>query len=359
MAHIPERARTAKTGSNVKAHDRMVAADNRIRERRGKALRRLRRQMARERKAFLTKRVRAAIDTIAAASRSGFNRAFIAARGDAAAIARARRTVRVAADKVLAKAIPGLTAFRKAQLANARVYEQLLVEQRVAAFDDRVHVDFDLVASDHLDDQAFTAPYPLFDVTAHPVGGVILQEGTFADPRIGVVLNQMRVDDDVHSSTFGFDIEPSVSSSAAVGIPYTVPRSGRITCSAVIQNIYNYVTFSLTDNFGVSDGQLNFHIRLFIRIVRGDQVIAFDRLIFENGLVALGGTDLHAVSFDDIDMSAPYTLSATTDEVFNAGETVQLLVGSRFEVDMDLNDMRARLNGTIGWQVKTIYARTS
>jgi len=71
----------------------------------------------------------------------------------------------------------------------------------------------------------------------------------------------------------------SLSSSTAIGVDYTVPQSGRLLCSAVVQNIYNYVTFSLSDNWGFSDGEIRFRILLFIRIIRGSQVIAFDRLI--------------------------------------------------------------------------------
>jgi hypothetical protein len=63
------------------------------------------------------------------------------------------------------------------------------------------------------------------------------------------------------------------------------------------------------------------------------------------------------VSFDDIDMSAPYTITATTSATFTAGETVQVLVGAGFEFGADLNDMQARVNGTIGWQVQKIAVR--
>jgi hypothetical protein len=53
---------------------------------------------------------------------------------------------------------------------------------------------------------------------------------------------------------------------------------------------------------------------------------------------------------DDIEMSTPYELSAKTAETFAPGECVQLLIGSRFEISIQLNDMQARVNGTIGWQ---------
>jgi hypothetical protein len=52
-------------------------------------------------------------------------------------------------------------------------------------------------------------------------------------------------------------------------------------------------------------------------------VIAFDRLIFENGLIALDGANLHGESFDDIEMSTPYELSMKTVETFAAGECVR------------------------------------
>jgi hypothetical protein len=35
-----------------------------------------------------------------------------------------------------------------------------------------------------------------------------------------------------------------------------------------------------------------------------------------------------------------------------------LLIGSRFDISGQLNDMQARVDGTIGWPVNSISART-
>ncbi len=360
MAQPPEKSRTAKVGSNVKAHKALVAYDARANDKRIKPLVQLLKKAGRERKAFLTKDVVRVVNDVAQSSRDAFNLALLKAKGDGPAVVRARRKARTANDKGLGQRIPGFTAFQAAQSVNAAQYQKLLAKQRAAAFDTHVNLGLGAVASDHLDDQVFSAPYPLFDVDTPGVGGLFLADRTFSDPRLGIVLNQLRFHDDEHSSIFGdFHVFIGATSSAAVGVNYTVPRSGRITCSAVVQNIYNYVTFSLTDNFGFSDGDLTFRILLFMRIIRGGQVIAFNRLIFENGLIAHSGTDLHGVSFDDIDMSTPYTFSAKTEETFAPGETVQLLVGSQLQISDHLNDMEARLDGMLGWQVKSIFARTS
>src|SRR6185503_11635762 len=152
---------------------------------------------------------------------------------------------------------------------SANKYRELLGQQRVSAIDSHVSLHVGGVSTQHLDQEIFNAPYPLFDVKTPGVGGVILADGTFADPRLGIVLNQLRFDDDEHSSIFGFSNFLGVSSSTAVGVNYRVPRFGRIRCSAVVQNIYNYITFSLTDNFGFSDGELTFAVLLFMRILRG------------------------------------------------------------------------------------------
>ena len=336
-----------------------MAHDARATEARIKPLVQLHKTTARARKAFLTKSVRRVADDVATSSRHTFNRALLKARGDGAAIVRARRKARTDNDRALAHKIPGVAAFRAAQIANADTYQKLIARQRAAAFDNHVDLDPGAVVSGTVDFQAFKAPYPLFDVATPGVGGVVEVDGTFADPRLGIVLNQLRIswESDEPLLAAGFDYL-FLSSSAAIGVDYTVPQSGRLSCSAVVQNIYNYVTFSLRDRWGFSDGVIHFRILLFIRIVHGSQVIAFDRLIFENGLIAPGGTNLHGESFDDIEMATPYTLSATTAETFAAGESVQLLIGSRFDLSGELNDMLARVNGTIGWQVKSLSART-
>ena len=359
MPQPPEKSRTAKVGSNVKAHKALVAYDARAMEARIKPLVQLHKATARARKAFLTKSVRRVADDVATSSRNTFNRALLKARGDGAAIVRARRKARTANNRALAEKIPGVAAFQAAQIADADEYQKLIAQQRAAAFDSHVDLGPGAVVSDTVDFQVFEATYPLHDVATPGVGGVVKVDGTFADPRLGIVLNQVRINWDSHEPLLaaGFDVL-ALLSSTAIGVDYTVPQSGRLSCSAVVQNIYNYVTFSLSDNWGFSDGEIHFRILLFIRIIRDSQVIAFDRLIFENGLIALDGTNMHGESFDDIEMSTPYTLSAKTAETFAAGERVQLLIGSRFEISGQLNDMQARVNGTIGWQVKSISART-
>lgn len=354
MAQPPEKSPTAETGSNVGARAALLEHDQRATERRIEPLVRLREEAANQRAGFLTEDVLHMIDGIAQSSRDAFNRALLGSHGDGEAIARARDEMRATNRQALAQQIPGFSAFQVAQISNARAHAERRAEHRAATVQGRVNLDLGTVPIQALDEQRFVAPYPLFDVASPGVGELVRADGTFADPRLGIVLNQLRYDNDDHDPLFGFSNSLGVASNAAVGVNCTMQRSGRMAVSAVVQNIYNYVTFSLTDNFGWSDGEMHFRVLLFMRILRGGQVIAFDRLICERGLQTPGGVDLHGVSFDDIEMSTPYTLTAVTDDTFAAGETVQILVGSRLEIDDSLNDMQARLNGTLGWQVEQI-----
>jgi hypothetical protein len=58
-------------------------------------------------------------------------------------------------------------------------------------------------------------------------------------------------------------------------------------------------------------------------------------------------------------MTTPYTLTGTTDEVFDRGETVQVLVGSNIRINSVLSHMSSFVNAKLAWQVKKLYLGVS
>jgi hypothetical protein len=265
---------------------------------------------------------------------------------------------RRAIDRALQQRIAGYARFTAAQQSSARAYQALVTQQLAHAFDDRAHLDLGAVVSDQLDSQKFKRPYPLYAVDLVE-GNTDVADSSLADPQAGFVINNITFDRDEHNSIWdeltGFVIGPHMVTRSSVGVNYVVPRTGRLTFSAVLHNLFNYVTYSLTDNFGFSHGEVNFSLGVFVRVIRGDTVIGFDRPLYQNGLVAAGGADLTGYSFSGLNMTIPYTFSATTEETFEQGETIQVMVGSSVEIESQLNDMESFVKATLAWQVKNVY----
>ncbi|MBK7425390.1 MAG: hypothetical protein IPJ48_21190 [Propionivibrio sp.] len=62
----------------------------------------------------------------------------------------------------------------------------------------------------------------------------------------------------------------SVDAQTACGIPYTMPRTGRLYIAAELQCRSNYATLSLQDKFGLSSGNATVTINLKIIVARGN-----------------------------------------------------------------------------------------
>jgi hypothetical protein len=120
---------------------------------------------------------------------------------------------------------------------------------------------------------------------------------------------------------------------AACGVAFTTPKEGRLEISAVLRNFYNKVMFSVTDNFGFSDADVDIFLQLFIMVVRGTKVIFLPTLLRSTGLIS-HGSDL-SFSESDIDDTVPFTITATTHERFNANESVLVLAGSNVHSNRD------------------------
>lgn len=357
MPSRPRNARTSRADSHLKGHAALAAYETRASVARQKPLLQVRQQLVRDSRAFLTKPVARRIAAICRASREAFDRALLRAHGNSAVIEQARQKARRAIERTLRQDIRGYAAYRAKQRANLNAY-RTLAEQRAGAADNRVDLNLGAVVSDQLDTQAFGPPYPLV-VVELAEGSDLVSDTSTADVRAGFVINSVTFHWDEHNSVWdeltGFVIGPDFATRASVGVSYTVPRGGRLTFAAVFQNLFNYVTYALTDNLGFSDGEVTVTLSLFARILRGDAVIGFDRVLFFNGLVAPGGTDFPVQVFSGLSQTTPYTLSGTTAETFEQGETIRVLVGSSVAIASQLNDMESSVRATLAWQVKNIY----
>jgi hypothetical protein len=106
---------------------------------------------------------------------------------------------------------------------------------------------------------------------------------------------------------------------AACGVAFSAPRDGRLQISAVLRNFYNKLMYSVTDNWGFSSADVGISVELFVVVVRGTKGDLHADVLRTTGLVS-HGSDL-SFSESEIDDTTPFTITATTDERFDANES--------------------------------------
>ena len=343
-------AKQQKVGSNLKAHKTLVAANQALMKRRDGPLRRAERKFLRARVALLRPLVKPAT-IIFGEARAASSQAFIRAGGDGAAIANARRRARRAIDRALHERVTGYHEYEALRRSYADEYRALIAARREASKIGGLDILIgDIPLRPDLAPQLFRPPFALFDT--EPPDSVVK---SFAVPRSGLV----GINDRLHFEGFDDDIvgvsyNPRIKGifHALVGGTFTVPRTGFLVGSAVMQNLANDFTMSLTDQFGFSDGYVEMDHSIGVRIVRSGEITAFDRLVYSNGIRSFGGN--FAISESPIQRSTPFTLNFESQDAFLKGERIQILAGASLITEAQINDMKAVMAAFTVWQVKSL-----
>jgi hypothetical protein len=69
-------------------------------------------------------------------------------------------------------------------------------------------------------------------------------------------------------------------------------------------------------------------------------------------LISDGGDGSFTVS--DIDGTVPFTISATTEQHFNANESVLVLAGSQVLIETAIDDMHCKVDAVLSWQLQKL-----
>lgn len=351
MADIPRPSKNAKVGSNLKAHKKLVAADQYLIEERLKPFRRAQKQYIKHRREILTRPLlRSAADLLRANS-DAYCIEFMKAKGNGSAIADTRRRVRRAIDRSL-RDIPGFDQFETLRQQYSRDYGGLVATQLGATL--VAPLDFALgdIVLTSVDTQIFKPTYELFDVATIDFFALIRRNDTFAEPRSGIVVNDLEFrhnEDEAHPLYSPFRFADSWTS---VGVNYQVPKTGFLSGSAVIENLFNKFVFSATDNFGFSHSYLDIVQNLFIIVLRAGEPTVYERTVYHNRLVARGD-DLSFAEFP-IPSQTAFTVKFNHRDAFRKGESIQIMAGSRVYIQSDTDDMDAFANPLVVWQVKKI-----
>ena len=272
-----------------------------------------------------------------------------------------RDAIKIAAQKklnrLLAKALP---SFRKFQtLKEVHLREQAALTEAFLSdpATDRLTVRWgDMIVEDPPEFRDFVAPFQIFDSGSDDPDGIIDHGESFANLALSQAANALFFDHDESSSFnpwgLNFNRVHSASSFASCGINFTMPKTGRLQISALLDNIANRCTQTLIDNWGFSSGTLNTRLLLFISVVRGGTTSHLTRTMLANGLVS-HGNDMSR-NFPVLMNALPYRVTGTTDETYSANESVQILVGTEVQVDSELDDMESKVNALMLWRLRKI-----
>jgi hypothetical protein len=355
MADFPRATRNSRVGSNLKGHKKLAAAEAARFAKRLEPLDRAERQFRRQQRKILTKPVVRNASAIVRPHQEALTQAFMTADGSGIKIQQARRRARRSVDDAFRASIPRFGELEALKRRSARDFQDLVTTHlpppRGTA------LDFELgeiplpggVAFQH-----FSPPYQLFEVT--PVVPRSPDNTSFAQPITGVVATDVQFRHDEFSPDFlpGLPFIPAlaVEFRSSVGVNFRVPQTGLLTIVAEMQNQFNQFVFSVTDNFGFSDANLDAVHSIFINLVRSGESTPFEQTLFKNGLVA-HGEDL-SFSSSPIQRATPFSLSVTPRDAFLKGEQIQVLAGAAAALRIKVNDMNGLISAVTLWEVKKL-----
>ncbi len=353
MKTFPSPANSARVGSNLTNPPRVGDQLLGIAERRLNARRQAGVELRRQRDRWIGKAAAKKAAQIITDGRTQFDRVFLDAKGDRAAIAAAKDRTRLSIHRALSKNVPGYAKYRAAQKAYLKRYGPLSEDATGPLYQQGdVHLG-DLQLTTDPDVQEFAAPYELFGVEmwGDPLA---IADTSFADPDLGLLAQSVRFEHSDDGWSVPVEYNPALYCHAVtvLGVNYVVPRTGRLSCAAVFQNLYNQVTSGVNDRYGFSHAELRADHGILLRVIRSGEWTVFNRLMIQAGLTSFG-SDL-SYTQSGIQSTAPYTLSLTTQDVFLQGERIQILAGADIVIDSDLDDMSMHVDSVLLWQLRRL-----
>ena len=260
-------------------------------------------------------------------------------------------------NRALAAALPGFREWQALKRVHLREHRKLATLHLGAASSARVHVEWgEVLPTDVTDAQDFVAPFPVFDLHTIDDHHLISRDQSFVAHDTGNMMNAFafnhREDPAAIIGLLGLSRAAPASAFVSCGINFTMPSAGRLRISAVLQNFYSEVSYSLRDNFGLSRVTLDVRLQLFIAAARGGSVIYLPTTV-DSTTRSSDGDDLTG-AMSGLDGSAPYTVYGETEESLPKSEVIQILAGSEVHIESELDDMSSHVNAVVRWQLKKL-----
>lgn len=350
MKTYPVRDKKARTGSNLRSnrlrsnHEKLLAAQQ-------KPLRRLALDYHRQCKKLFSKGDLRLAAEIAGRAEADWRKANLQAGSDVAQWAARKKTARAGLDRLLGRALPQYRqwqALRREHLSEYQKLSDLNLRGLPAG-------RWDVIGPPPAGPvRSFIAPFNTYDVYTIDTSDVIAEDQSVVAAQTGQIINDLEFDIDEDTAiilgVFGLIGRPTASGLASCGVNFTMPQAGRLQVTAELQNHYNHVTLSLTDNWGFSAGKLDVTLKLFIAFVLPLSASQYSKVLFTQTLTSDGDNTSSVMP----DTEALYKWDRTSEESFAQGEVVQVLVGSEVYAATWLDDMRARANAVLVWQLKRL-----
>jgi hypothetical protein len=350
MKTYPQKDKGARTGSNLRS-DHLRSNQEKLLAAQQKPMQRLAREYQRQCKKLFSKADLRLAAEISGRAEEDWRKANLQAGSDVAQWAARKKTARAGLDRLLARALPQYRqwqALRRKHLNEYRKLTDLSLQGLPAG-------RWDVIGPPPAGPvRSFIAPFNVYDIYTIDESDMIEEDQSVVTPTTGEIIHDLEFDFDENTpiihGVFDLSSRPTASGLASCGVNFTMPQTGRLQVTAELQNHYNHVTLSLTDNFGFSVGKLNVTLKLFIAFVLPLSASQYSKVLFTETLTS-DGDDTNSVMPDT---EALYKWDRTSQESFQQGEVVQVLVGSEVYAATWLDDMRARAHAVLVWQLKRL-----
>jgi hypothetical protein len=354
MSNYPIKDRSARTGSNLRGGSLLAQRQAELARERQLHERLARERFADTRKLFSKQELKR-MSNVAAAIGREWRQASVKVDGDSSRIAALKSAARRKLDRAWGREVPKLAKARTLRRAQMREHRKISADVIAYQLKPRHHIEWGDIAP-FTNGTDFLPPFASFDVQTVDRDSLIVRNDSFANPQTGHLVNNFDYDQDEHTSfgagLWGILVIRGASNWAACGVTYTVPQDGRLQVSAVLRNFYNKLMYSVTDNWGFSSADVGISVELFVVVVRGTKVIYMPTLV-RNTWFASDGDD-KSVTESEIDDAVPFTITASTEERFNANEQVLVLAGSNVYVGTKIDDMHCRADVVLWWGLQRL-----
>jgi len=352
MAHFPKKDRSARTGSNLRGEPSAVlhalaSADP------YRPLRQLERAFRRARATLIKPGDRRVADALVRATEAAWQRASLAADGDCDSRQALKISARNKLHRTLSRAIRGYRTYLSLKRQYLRQRHKIVGAIAAASRLRGATLDLRVLTTPFATDaQEFVAPFPRYETQTGDIHGLLTQDDSILLPDTGQLIQNFSFEH--NESHWGLMSEVNfVDHLASCGVDFTMPRSGHLQVAAQIENVYNRLNCSITDNFGFSHSYLEAWVDLYIAIVRTDVAAELYRTRLITSRLRSEGDDVLR-SISDLATEIPYAVGALSLETLPAGEQVTVLAGAYVRVDSDTDDMNAHVRATYWWRLKKL-----
>lgn len=357
MDRYPRKDRDARTGSNLPGtflqdHRRGVLAGA------AKPFERLSRERHRLEKALFSRADLRRVREIGREVYREWREASLRAGGEAPRVDALKLAARKKFERVVAREFPQYRQWKTLRRAHLGAHAKLRAgEARAANRVGNASLQWGRPGDPGSTARVFTPPFTTFDVDTLDLGGFVVSDESFARPAIGHLVNLLVFDQDestgIGAGLLGILPVANAGSFVSCGVAFTTPSEGRLKISADVLNLYNRLTFSVTDNFGRSSASVGIGVELFATVLRGSGAVEqVARSIHSTGIES-GGSDQHRVE-TELDTTAPFTMVVETATRYDPNESVLVLAGTAVRVNTLLDDMHCKADAVLWWQLQRL-----